>query len=210
MHGGQRSAVAVGLRGPFRRFASSASSHGSEHHSSGSDIPWIIGAAVVTVPVLGYLLTAGSPPVAHAGGHDDHGEAGEHHGKPAPSAPAEDEPEEAEEESEDKNQSKEEEEQDEETDDAKEEDKGDDEEGAKKASQNKTSTVDGSVRVDSKGDTKALTKKPGPIKTGPDGSAVSLKSSNEVCADDDVGFEESASGASQRRQESKRQRREEG
>ena len=183
VHGrvGSAAVVAGGRWGivirPFRRLASSSSSHGGEHHSSGSDTPWIIGAVVVTVPILGYLMTAGSPHDAHAaGGHDDHGEEGGHHGKPAPSAPknVEEEPEEAEEESEEKVQPKEEEE--DKTDDAQEEDKGDDKEGAKKASDDKrTIKVDGSVKIDSKGDAKPLTSKPEPIKTGPDGSAVSLK-----------------------------------
>ena len=182
-----RTSIQRGYSGVIRqrRFASS-SSHG-EHHSSGSDMPWIIGAIVVTVPVVGYLLTAGSPNV-HAGGHE-HGDVG-HHVKPT--SPKKDDPAEEEKEpvEEQPEGAKEDGEKEEQSEDKGEEsgDKGG-ESGDKSVDQSK---VEGGVKVDKEGTPKPVTKKKDPIKQAPDGSAVSLR---RCLLADHVGFKEGSSPA---------------
>jgi len=49
-----------------------ASDHG--HGKKSSDLPWIIGSVVVTVPSAAWLIQQGPKPGDHGHGHDDHGE----------------------------------------------------------------------------------------------------------------------------------------
>ncbi|KAL9606673.1 MAG: hypothetical protein Q9179_000195 [Wetmoreana sp. 5 TL-2023] len=56
-----------------------AASEGHSSHKSSSDVPWAIGAAVVTIPSCAYLLQP-DPNKGHGHGHDE-GEHGEHEGR---------------------------------------------------------------------------------------------------------------------------------
>ncbi|KAL9000283.1 MAG: hypothetical protein Q9169_001000 [Polycauliona sp. 2 TL-2023] len=62
-----------------RRHYPASESHGS--HKSSSDLPWAIGAALVTIPSVGYLIQPQlNKSSGHGHGHDDgaHDEHGEH------------------------------------------------------------------------------------------------------------------------------------
>ncbi|KAF2158631.1 hypothetical protein M409DRAFT_61471 [Zasmidium cellare ATCC 36951] len=66
-------AAPAGTQLVARRYASSGG-HGGAHGEPSSDLPWILGALVVTPPSCWYLW----PDTSHAEHHGDHAEHGEH------------------------------------------------------------------------------------------------------------------------------------
>ncbi|KAI4287526.1 MAG: hypothetical protein L6R35_003214 [Caloplaca aegaea] len=83
MNSSARSARAVTRTGSWQQIQRRAypASEGHRSHKSSGDLPWAIGAAVVTIPSVAYLLQP-SPKDDHGHGHegDDHGVEGGDHG----------------------------------------------------------------------------------------------------------------------------------